>query len=182
MGSTTRSALAALLLALALSPAPVDAQDGHKDFDFNFGIWRTHLRRLRQPLSGSQEWGEYEGTSIVHSLLDGRANLVELSVSGPAGRIQGVLLRLYRPETRLWYMHYASISNGELTPPLVGAFENGRATFYADDELDGRPIRVRFVISDITDRSARFEQAYSADGGKTWEVNWITDFTRPGAK
>jgi hypothetical protein len=178
MTPMARTALPTLLLALVLSPAAVHAQDGSRDFDFNFCTWHTQLERLRQPLSGSQDWVEYEGTSIVHSLLDGRANLVELSVAGPAGRIEGVLLRLYRPETRLWYLHYASMANGELTPPLVGAFENGRGTFYADDALDGRPIRIRFVISDITDRSARFEQAFSADGGKTWEVNWIATDTR----
>jgi hypothetical protein len=173
-----RLTLAAFLCALALSPAPVHAQDGQKDFDFNFGSWRTHLKRLKSPLSGSNEWVEYEGTSIVHKFLDGRASLVELSIAGPAGNIQGVMLRLYSPEKKQWSLHYASIRNGELTPPLVGAFENGRGVFYGDDELDGRPIRIRFVISDITDQSARFEQAFSADGGKTWEVNWIAIDTR----
>jgi hypothetical protein len=167
--------------AAACADAPAshsEMRDGSHDFDFNFGKWRTHLKRLREPLSGSSEWIEYEGTSIVHDFLGGRASLVELSVAGAAGRIEGVMLRLYRPDTRQWHLHYASIRNGEMTPPLVGAFTKGRGEFYGDDTLGGRPIRVRFVISGITANSATFEQAFSADGGKTWEVNWIATDTR----
>jgi hypothetical protein len=167
--------------AATAQPQPAQAQqarDGAHDFDFNIGTWTTHLRRLRNPLSGASTWVEYEGTSVVRGILGGRANLVELSVEGPAGRIEGLLLRLYQPATRQWSMHYANISDGELTTPLVGSFENGRGVFYANDTFNGRPIRVRFVISDITENSARFEQAFSADGGRTWEVNWIAVDTR----
>lgn len=183
-------ALFAILFAcgLLLAPGAASAQqqpaqaqqgrDGADDFDFNTGTWTTHLRRLRNPLSGSTTWVEYQGTSVVREILGGRANLVELSVESPAGRIEGVLLRLYQPETRQWSMHYANIANGELTTPLVGAFENGRGVFYAQDTFNGRPIQVRFVISDITENSARFEQAFSADAGRTWEVNWIAVDTR----
>lgn len=160
------------------SSSQTEARDGSHDFDFNLGKWRTRLKRLREPLTGSSEWIEYDGTSIVHGFLGGRASLVELSVAGPAGRIEGVMLRLYQPDTRQWRLHYASIRNGEMTPPLVGAFKDGRGEFYGDDTLGGRRIRVRFVISDITDNSARFEQSFSADGGKTWEVNWIATDTR----
>lgn len=176
--------------ALLFAPACVSAQapqaapqqtaerDGAHDFDWEIGAWRTHLRRLQNPLSGSNAWVEYEGTSIVHGFLDRRANLVELNVEGPAGRIEGVSLRLFNPQTQQWSLHYAGIRSGELTPPVVGAFHNGRGEFYADDTLNGRPIRVRFIISDITENSARFEQAFSADGGQTWEVNWIAVDTR----
>jgi hypothetical protein len=156
----------------------VTPRDGAQDFDWEIGAWRTHLRRLQNPLSGSTTWVEYEGTSLVHGYLDRRANLVELSVEGSAGRIEGMSLRLYNPETRQWSLHYASVRSGELTPPVVGGFTNGRGEFYADDTLNGRPIRVRFVISDITENSARFEQAFSGDGGQTWEVNWIAVDTR----
>lgn len=185
-----RTGLLSLMLALALSLAPACAQqgpqaapaaesrDGQRDFDFEFGSWRTHVRRLRNPLSGSTDWVDYEGTSVVHPLLGGRANLVELSIAGAAGRIEGVSLRLYNPETKRWSLHYAGIASGALTAPVVGAFESGRGEFFGEDTLNGRPIRVRFVISDIDAHSARFEQAFSADGGRTWEVNWIATDTR----
>ena len=105
--------------------------------------------------------------------MDGEANLVELDVSGAAGRIRGLSLRLYNPQTRQWSLNFASAAGGTLGPPTVGGFRDGRGEFYAQESLDGRAILVRFVISDITADSARFEQAFSPDGGKTWEVNWI---------
>jgi hypothetical protein len=163
---------------VAGSPQVSEARDGQHDFDFEFGRWRTTVKRLKRPLSGTNEWVTYEGTSDVHSLLGGRANLVELSIGGPAGRIEGVSLRLYHPESRQWSLHYASVANGELTKPLYGQFEGRRGEFYGEDEYDGRPIQVRFVISEPTPNSARFEQAFSVDGGKTWEVNWIATDTR----
>lgn len=181
--------LGAAMLALAsasaaaessqAAPAPAAGQnDGARDFDWEIGNWRTHLRRLRSPLSGSSEWVEYQGTSIVRGILDGRANLVELSVDGPAGKIEGLSLRLYNPTTRQWSLNFASIRSGELSPPVVGGFRNGRGAFIGRDSWDGRPILVRFVISDISANSARFEQAFSADNGATWEVNWIAIDTR----
>lgn len=183
MTKKIRTALLSLILALAAPAAqPAELHDGQDNFDFEFGAWRTQVKVLRDPLSGSTEWAEYEGTSVVHKLLDGRANLVELSVAGPAGRIEGVSLRLFHPETGQWSLHYASVRSGELTAPVTGKFENGRGVFYGEDALDGRPIKVRFVISDITGDSARFEQAFSADGGKTWEVNWIAFDTRIRAR
>lgn len=179
-------ALGALLAVTAVcAPAAVAAtaqapetRDGQSDFDFEIGRWRTEVKLLKKPLSGSTEWVEYEGTSVVHEFLDGRANLVELSIAGPAGRIEGVSLRLYHPETGQWSLHYASARDGELTAPLHGRFENGRGEFYGDDRLGDRPIRVRFVITQQGTDTARFEQAFSADGGASWEVNWIAVDTR----
>jgi hypothetical protein len=178
-----------LLFALALTlpafaqttPKPSEAQgqrDGQHDFDFEFGTWKTHLRRLVHPLSGSNTWVEYEGTSIVRKVLDGRANLVELKVDGPAGHIEGVSLRLYNPQSHQWSLNFANVNDGTLTPPAIGEFKNGRGEFYNQDTFNGRSILVRFVISDITSNSCRFEQSFSADGGKTWEVNWIAVDTR----
>ena len=190
---TSRAGFGSLLLALltvgmphpaaaqattAIEQAPEALQDGQHDFDFEIGSWRTHLKRLVDPLSGSNTWAEYEGTSVVNKVLDGRANLVELKVQGPAGRIEGVSLRLYDPGARRWSLNFANARSGALSPPSVGGFSNGRGEFYSNETLDGRPILVRFVISDITADSCHFEQAYSADGGKTWEVNWIADDTR----
>jgi hypothetical protein len=154
--------------------------DGQHDFDFEIGIWKTHLRRLQHPLAGSTTWIEYEGTTVVREVWNGRANLVELEVDGPAGHIEGLSLRLYSPESRQWSLHFSNSSGGTLSPPTIGEFKNGRGEFYAQDTLLGRAILVRFVISDITPTSCRFEQSFSEDGGKTWEVNWIVTDTRMG--
>lgn len=159
-------------------PAAFVRQGGPQDFDFEIGKWKTQLKRLTNPLSGKGQWVEYEGTSVVTAVMGGRANLVELDVKGPAGRIEGVSLRLFNPETRQWSLNFASARSGTLTVPAVGGFSNGRGEFYNADTLDGRDILVRFVISDLKPDSARFEQAFSADGGKTWEVNWIAVDTR----
>ncbi|MBC9030887.1 hypothetical protein IAG41_00635 [Sphingomonas sp. JC676] len=159
----------------ALAQDSATARDGQRDFDFEIGDWNTSVRVLRNPLSGkAPNWAEYRGTSIIKPLLDGRANTVELSVAGPAGRIEGVSLRLYDPQTRQWGLNYASLHDGAMTPPVLGRFESAdRAVFYGNDKLGERPIRVRFVITKISRDEAHFEQAYSADNGATWEVNWI---------
>jgi hypothetical protein len=151
---------------------------GQRDFDFHIGSWKTHVERLQRPLTGSTSWVEYDGTTVVRKVWNGDANLVELDVSGPAGRIEGLSLRLYNPDTRQWSLNFASKAGGEMTPPTIGAFKNGRGEFYSNEKLGERPIVVRFVISDITPNSIRFEQAFSADGGKTWETNWIATDTR----
>lgn len=158
---------------VAAPPASAAARDGSHDFDWELGTWKTHVKRRLRPLSGSDEWVEYEGTSRVRKVWGGRANLLELDVRGPAGRIEALSLRLYNPATRQWSLNFASRAGGTLAVPTVGAFSNGRGEFFADETLDGKPIRVRFVMHDITPTSARFEQAFSADGGKTWEVNWV---------
>lgn len=157
------------------APTP---RDGQRDFDFEIGAWKTHLSRLLRPLTGSTTWVEYEGTTVVRKVWNGRANLVELDVRGPAGHLEGLSLRLYNPQSRQWSLNFANSSAGTLTQPAIGEFENGRGEFFAQETLDGRAIYVRFVISDITADSCRFEQAFSDDGGKTWEVNWIATDTR----
>src|SRR5512134_3651231 len=153
-------------------PAPV-LSDGARDFDFHIGTWKTHLERLLRPLTGSTTWVEYEGTTVVRKVWNGAANLVELVADGPAGHFEGLNLRLYNPATRQWSLNFANRNGGTMATPTIGEFKNGRGEFYAQEELAGRAIFVRFVISDITPNSCRFEQAFSADGGKTWEVNWI---------
>lgn len=163
--------------ALAQDKPPA-SRDGQHDFDFEIGTWKTRLSRRLHPLTGSNKWVEYEGTTVVRKVWNGRANLVELEVNGIAGRIEGLSLRLYNPASRQWSLNFASRQGGTLSPPTIGEFKNGRGEFYAQEILDGRAILVRFVISDITPDSCRFEQAFSADGGKTWEVNWIATDTR----
>jgi len=160
-------------------PQQTPAQrDGQHDFDFEIGTWKTHLRRLLNPLTGSTTWVEYEGTTVVRKVWNGRANLVELAVAGPAGKFEGLSLRLYNPESRQWSLNFASVNGGVMTPPTIGEFKNGRGEFFNQETLNGRAILVRFVISDISPNSCRFEQAFSDDGGKTWEVNWIAIDTR----
>jgi hypothetical protein len=151
---------------------------GQHDFDFHIGTWKTQLWRLQQPLTGSNTWVEYEGTTVVRKVWNGRANLVELDVKGPTGRIEALSLRLYNPESRQWSLNFSSIKSGTLSPPTIGEFKNGRGEFFNQETLNGRAILVRFVISKITPDSWRFEQSFSEDGGKTWEVNWIAIDTR----
>jgi hypothetical protein len=156
-----------------------DRHEGQHDFDWEIGTWKTHLKRLQRPLTGSTTWVEYEGTSVVRKVWDGRANLVELDVSGPAGRIEGLSLRLYNPEARQWSLNFSNARTGTLSTPTIGEFKNGRGEFFGVDTLDGgRAILVRFVISQLDPNTWRFEQAFSDDGGKTWEVNWIATDTR----
>ncbi|MBP3985654.1 hypothetical protein J5837_14675 [Pseudoxanthomonas helianthi] len=178
---------AALAAALALPLAghgseaakAATERDGRHDFDWEIGTWKTELRRLVRPLSGSNEWAEYTGTTVVRKVLDGAANLVELRVQGPAGRIEGASLRLYNPQARQWGLHYASMRSGAFTRPVFGAFDHGRGEFYGTEVMDdGREVMVRFVITATSADSAQFEQAYSADGGKHWEVNWLATDTR----
>lgn len=176
-----------LLLMLAWQPAQADAgasastvptQDGARDFDFEFGEWRVHISRLVEPLTGSSTWAEYTGTSVVRQVWGGRANLGELEVAGTAGRIQGLSLRLYDPESRQWKISWANARDGALGPPMIGGFHQARGEFYNQETFNGRAIFVRFVFSDITPTTFRLEQAFSPDGGKSWEVNWIARFQR----
>lgn len=160
------------------SPAVPAARDGQHDFDFEMGTWKTHLRRLQHPLTGSSTWVEYDGTSVVRKVWNGRANLVELEVDGPAGHLEGLSLRLYNPQARQWSLNYANSSGGTMSQPTVGEFKNGRGEFFDQEAFNGRTILVRNIWSNITPDSCRFEQSFSDDGGKTWEVNWIAVDTR----
>jgi hypothetical protein len=184
MRSWRRCAFIAIALFAMNAPAqpqsadPAATIDGQHDFDWETGTWKTELRRLAKPLSGSREWIEYSGTSEVRKVLDGRANLVELRVQGASGKIEGASLRLFNPQVGQWSLHYANARDGALTQPVHGRFHDGRGEFYGVDDLDGKAIFVRFVISDVSTDSARFEQAYSQDGGRNWETNWIAVDTR----
>jgi len=157
---------------------PSAGNSGQHDFDFEIGTWKTHLRRLQKPLTGSTTWVEYDGITVVRKVWNGKANLVELVADGPAGHFEGLSLRLYDPETRQWSLNFANVNGGGMALPTIGEFKNGRGEFYNQETLNGRAIFVRFIISDITSNSVRFEQSFSDDGGKTWEVNWIAVDTK----
>jgi hypothetical protein len=160
------------------SRKPSTEASGQNDFDFEIGTWKTHLSRRLHPLTGSANWVEYDGTTVVRKVWDGRANLVELEVDGPAGHIEALSLRLYNPDSHQWSLNFSNIRTGTLSQPMVGEFKNGRGEFYDQETLNGRAIFVRFVISQVDSNSCRFEQAFSDDGGKTWETNWIATDTR----
>ncbi len=180
---TTCAFLLACSLVVIPQPARGDQhspaiRDGQRDFDFEIGTWKTHLRRRLRPLTGSTTWIEMDGTTVVRKVWNGRANIVELEADGPAGHIVGLSLRLYNPQSHQWSLNFSNSSDGTLSQPTVGEFKDGRGEFFDQETLNGRAIFVRFVISEITPNSCRFEQAFSDDGGKTWEVNWIATDTR----
>jgi hypothetical protein len=163
--------------AMDAQPA-AQRRDGRHDFDFAIGTWKTKLKRLVRPLSGSTTWVELEGTTVVRKIWDGQANLAELRIGTADGPIHVLSLRLYNPESRQWSLNAANSSSGTLSVPTVGEFKEGRGEFYDQEVFEGRTILVRNVWSDITANSCRFEQSFSDDGGKTWEVNWIAVDTR----
>jgi hypothetical protein len=156
-------------------------RDGQHDFDFEIGIWKTHLKlssRLGHPFTGTETWSDYNGTSVVRKIWDGKANIVELEVDGPTGHVQGLNLRLYNPESHQWSLNFANSRVGSVSVPAVGEFKNGRGEFYDQEAMNGRMMLVRNIWSDITPDSCHFEQSFSDDGGKTWETNWIATDTR----
>jgi hypothetical protein len=130
------------------------------------------------PLTGSTTWVEYEGTTAVRKVWNGRANLVELVADGPAGHFEGVNLRLYNPQSHQWSLNWANSSDGTMNQPMIGEFKNGRGEFFDQETFNGRAIFARNRFSDITPESSRFEQAFSIDGGRTWETNWVMTFAR----
>ncbi len=152
--------------------------DGSRDFDWEKGTWDTAVRVLHSPLSSAASWHEYVGTSIVHALCGGDANVVELDVAGGAGRIRGVSLRLFNAGAQQWSLNFAGMGDGLLTPPVIGGFAGGRGEFHGTDTVDGRVVLVRFAILDVTVDSARFEQSYSLDGGRSWTLTWVALDTR----
>lgn len=175
--ATTTAMLLSNAGGAAEGPEARALRDGQHDFDFEVGTWKTHVSRLLHPLTGSNAWGQYDGTSVVSKVWNGRANLVELEADGPAGHLELASFRLYNPQAHQWSLNVASSRGGTFGVPTVGEFKNGRGEFYDQETFNDRAILVRFVISNITARSCHFEQAFSADGGQTWEVNWIADDT-----
>jgi hypothetical protein len=165
--------------AIASSQQAKATRDGQHDFDFEVGSFKIHLKRLLHPLTGSTNWIEFDGTSVTRKVWDGRAQLEEFETdSAVAGHIEGLTLRLYNPQSHQWSLYWANSKGGPIEPPQIGEFKNGRGEFYAQDMLDGKSILVRYVWTNTNTGTPHFEQSFSDDGGKTWEVNWITDQTR----
>jgi hypothetical protein len=162
--------------------APTAAQrDGAHDFDFLIGDWKAHVRRLPDRLVGSTQWIDYDGISRHKKILDSNANFEEFEVDGreKGQHIKAQTLRLYNPDSHQWSIYLLDIDKGLLPmPPMVGQFTGRRGEFYDQEDYKGRAILVRYVWSDISPQSAHMEQSFSADGGKSWEVNWICDLSR----
>lgn len=155
------------------------ARDGQHDFDFEIGTWTIAVRRLVRPLTGSTTWIKPQGfVHIVRKVWGGRASLAELKIDRPTPHFEGLMLRLYNPQSHRWSIYWASAKDGALDTPLTGRFENGRGVFLNKNVFNGALVDVRVVYSDITPTSFRTEQSFSADGGKTWEPNLIQTFAR----
>ncbi len=159
------------------------ARDGQHDFDFELGSWKIHLKKLMHPLTGSKDWVEFDGTSVTRKVWNGRSQLEEFETDSPGGgHIEGMTLRLYDPQTHQWSLYWATSKSGAIGIPTIGEFRNGVGEFFDTEPTGpkGRSILVRFIWSNTTTNMPHFEQSFSDDGGKTWEVNWITDQTRVG--
>lgn len=149
-----------------------------RDWEWLIGSWSVQHRRLRERLAGSTAWDEFSGTCINWPLMGGRANIDDNNLELPAGRYRGVSLRAFDMQTRQWSIWWIDSRTPGIEPPVRGGFADGVGAFVGDDTLNGKEIKVRFLWSEITTRSARWEQAFSADGGASWETNWRMDFRR----
>ena len=182
--------LALIILCIALvgslraqapsGPADFPQRDGSHDFDFIIGDWKAHVRRLPDRLNKSNVWVEYDGISNHKKLLDSNANFEEFEVTSTDKKlhIKAQTLRLYNPASHQWSIYLVDLDNGTLdTPPVVGGFTGKRGEFFHQENFKGT-ILVRYVWLDLSPKSARMEQSFSPDGGKTWEINWICELSR----
>lgn len=170
---------AALLLSASLLAGPaLAAEDGAHAFDFDFGTWKTHTSRLMHPLTGSNDWKEMDGISVVTPIWGGKANIAEYKAEGSAGAVELLALRTYDSATGQWYIHFSHPGTGTLDVPGIGRAEDGKVTFYDQETLNGKAIWVRFSIWKTGQDTAQSEQAFSNDAGRNWEVNWVNEYTR----
>ena len=190
MIASAKTWLLSALLVLAPLPAlavdtPVPApvmHDGAHDFDFGIGVFKTHIKRLSHPLTGSTTWTEWNGTVSTRRLWGGKGQLEELDIGGPNGsQVLGMTLRLYNPGARQWNLYWVNSTDGTLGQPMIGEFEDGKGVFYDQEQFNGRAVLVRNIYWGITPDSYDFEQAFSTDGGKTWEPNFVAALTRKAA-
>jgi len=164
-------------LAAAAQPAPA-SRDGSHDFDFNFGVWHTHIKRIANPFSGGDRSTELDGTVTVRKVWGGRAQIEEIKADGPDAHLEGLTLFIYNPQAGQWSQAFSSSDGASSDDPLVGAFKDGRGELFAKDTFDGRTILVRGEWSDITPDAHRFEEFLSDDGGASWHPEFIAQLTR----
>lgn len=182
VGACVLPVAACLFLALPAAaddaPAANAQHDGSHDFDFNDGTWTTHIKRVLDPFSPASETAELTGTVAVRKVWDGRGWMEEIEADGPKGHLKGMTLFLYNPEAHQWSQTFASIKDGVLETPTIGAFKDGRGELYGLDTYKGRTVLVRGVWSDIQQDSHSYVISYSDDGGKTWAPAFIAHLTR----
>jgi len=163
------------------NPANLPQRDGAHDFDFLIGDWKAQVRRLPDRLNNSNTWVEYNGISNHKKILDSNSNFEEFDVTSTDKklRIKAQTLRLYNPTSRQWSIYLVDVDNGTLNlPPVIGQFNGNRGEFFDQEDFKSRAILVRYVWLNISPTSARMEQSFSPDGGKTWEVNWVCELSR----
>lgn len=149
------------------------------DFDFLFGCWTVQHRRLKHRLAGSDEWEEFDGTCKAWPTLGGNGNIDDNVVNIPSGSYRAITLRSFDPATGTWAIWWLDARHPhQIDVPVIGRFEKGNGAFYADETFNGRPIKVRFLWLDTAATEPRWEQAFSPDGGTTWETNWVMRFSR----
>jgi hypothetical protein len=168
-----------LLLALAsLASPPAFARDGSHDFDSEVGTWTIHTERLMHPLAHANDWVSYDGTKIVTSVHEGKASIAEVTEDGSAGHLHFVAVRLYDAAAQQWSLNFTSAGNATFGAPLYGELRDGGIEFIGPDMRNGRSILVRFISKEESADHASSEQYFSGDGGKTWELNWVNNYTR----
>ena len=163
------------------NPALLPQRDGSHDFDFLIGDWKAHVRRLPDRLNNSNVWVEYDGISNHKKILTSNANFEEFEITSIDKKlhIKAQTLRLYNPASHQWSIYLVDVDNGTLSlPPVVGHFTGNRGEFYHQEDFKGRTILVRYLWLNLSPQSARMEQSFSPDGGKTWEVNWICELSK----
>jgi hypothetical protein len=171
----------ALIIIASLLVAPcagAQQRDGAHDFDSEFGRWTIHTRRLMHPLAHASDWVSYEGQKVVTPIWGGKANVAEVTETGAAGQLHFIALRLYDPTARQWNLNFASANGGAFGTPLYGERRDGGVEFVGPDTYNGRSILVRFISREADGDHASSEQSFSDDGGRTWELNWVNEYTR----
>jgi hypothetical protein len=152
--------------------------DGRNDFDFLVGSWRVHHRTLKKRLHESTEWVEFEGDTVSSKILNGLGSMDHSTLQAQTGPVHAMALRLFNPVSKEWSIYWSTDRTGVLDVPVIGSFKDGLGEFYSQEIFERRHIYSRFIWSKITPSSAQWEQAFSEDGGKTWETNWIMEFER----
>jgi hypothetical protein len=184
-GATWQPMWIATYVKTAYNAATLGAPNGKSEhgFDFQIGSWHATLSRLVKRLQGSHAWRDYEGTMVERRLWNGRANVGVLEVRSGKDCFESILLRTFNPQTREWHDYGVDTATGSvIMPPVAGRFNDNGNDLYERDTLNGRPIVVRYTFDQITKQSNRFVQAFSADGGATWETNAIVHFTRAASR
>lgn len=149
------------------------------DFDFQIGDWAVTHRRLRTRLAGANDWETFPGASSMRTILGGAGNVEDNLIHIPSGAYRASAIRTFDAASGLWAIWWLDMRQPHmLDVPVKGRFENGAGAFFADDVFEGRPIRIRFLWLDTASGAPRWEQAFSADNGASWETNWTMQFVR----